>query len=243
MDKSVQITIIIVAAIFVLALIGYFMLSQLMPTNIVTGNGQAQIKAMPDIVAVYFNVETEGKTASEAKDENSEIVDDMIVALLKQGFERKDIVTQNFNVYPNYNWKNGEQEIDGYKASHSIKLEMSTEDADKIGEVIDAGVDAGAGISYINFELSQEKQNEYKAQALKEATEDARIKAESIALGLGKNIGRLVSVSSSSFDYYPWRLYESVGAANVEEAKTATTNIQPGEQEVNAAVTVVYKLK
>jgi len=240
MEKSIQITLIIVAAFVVLALIG---MSQLSSQNTVTGNGQAQIKAMPDLVAVYFNVETKGETASEAKDKNSEIVDDMITAILKLGFERKDITTQNFNVYPNYNWKNGEQEIDGYIASHSLRLEMPTDDSDEIGEVIDAGIDAGAGISYINFELSQEKQNSYKAEALKLATEDAKIKAESIASGLGKELGRLVSVSSSNFDYYPWRLYDAVGAANVEEAKTATTNIQPGEQEISAAVIVVYKLR
>jgi predicted transposase YbfD/YdcC len=42
-------------------------------------------------------------------------------------------------------------------------------------KVIDSGVDAGALLQYINFELSNDKQNEYKAQALREAGEDAKV--------------------------------------------------------------------
>jgi uncharacterized protein YggE len=243
-DKSVQITLIVVLAIMALTGIGYMIFTSLTPSlNTVTGNGQATIEAVPDLVAVYFNVETEGETSKEAKDKNAEIVDDLIISLLKEGFERKDIQTQNFNIYPDYDWNNGNREIKGYRATHSIKIELSTEEFDKIGEVIDAGVDAGAGISYINFELTQEKQNEYKAEALKLAAQDAKIKAESVAEGLGKNLGKLVSVSDSYFNYSPWRIYEMDEGQTVGMAKEATTNIQPGEQEISASVRVIYKLR
>ncbi|MEK6875463.1 MAG: SIMPL domain-containing protein [Nanoarchaeota archaeon] len=245
MDKSVQITLIIVAGIVILGLLIFSGFSNISPSNTVTGNGQANIKAVPDLVGVYFNVQTTGSTSEIATDKNSEIVDNLITELVKQGFERKDIQTTNFNVYPEYNWNSGLQTIKGYKATHSIKVQMSTSDASEIGEVIDAGVDAGAGISYINFELSQEKQNEYKAQALKAAAEDAKIKAQSIAEGLGKRLGSLVSTSDSDFNYSPWRLYEAQGgvAMDAAEAKQATTNIQPGNQDIYASVTATYKLR
>jgi uncharacterized protein YggE len=120
---------------------------------------------------------------------------------------------------------------------------MSTSESDKIGTAIDAGVDAGAAISYINFELSPEKQNQYKSEAIKQAAEDARIKAEALANGVDKELGKLVSVSEGSFGYDPWRVYGAVsGASDAAMAKEATTEIQPSEQEVSASVTVVYKL-
>ena len=241
-EPSVKITLIVSGIIIFLALLGLFVFFQLRPGNTVNVNGQAQVKAVPDLVSVYFNVETNGTNAKEAKDKNAEIVDKIITALLKEGFERKDIVTENFNIYPDYTWENGKQESNGYKAIHSIKIQLSTKNTDKIGEVIDIGVDSGALISYINFELSQEKQNQYKADALKQATQDARIKAESIASGLGKRVGSIVSVSDSSFDYYPWRIYEATASGGVVEAKSATTNIQPGEREINAQVAVVFKI-
>jgi uncharacterized protein YggE len=241
MESSVKITLIIVSAVILLALIGVAVYLQGRAGNTMDVQGIAQIKAVPDLVSVYFSVDTNASTAKEAKDKNAEIVDAMTTALVKEGLERKDIVTENFNVYPEYTWENNRQEFKGYRAVHNIKVQLSTDKTDKIGEVIDAGVDSGAGISYINFELSQEKQNEYKAEALKQATEDARIKAESIAEGLGKRVGRVVSVSSSEFDYYPWPIYEYAGGG-VAEAKAATTNIQPGEQDITGRVSVVFKI-
>ncbi len=243
MENSLKITLIIVSAIIFLVLFGVLAYFQVNPSQTVSSTGIAIVKAVPDLVSVYFNVETEGETAKEATDKNAEMVDDLTVALIRQGFERKDIVTENFNVYPNYVWENRERKQEGYKANHKIKVKMSTEDSSRIGSVIDAGVDVGVGVSYINFELSQEKQNQYKAEALEKATEDARIKAEGIARGLGKSLGKIVSVSAGEFDYYPWRVFEATAGASAEEVKTATTNIQPGEQEISGRVSVVFVLK
>lgn len=244
MNKSVQMTLIVVAGVIALSIIGIIAFSNFSSANTVTGNGQATIKTMPDLIGVYFSVQTEGNTSKEATDANSEIVDELITELIKQGFERSQIQTSGFSVYPNYEWSNGKRIEKGYMAIHSIKIELSTSDTGKIGDVIDTGVNAGAGISYISFELSQEKQNQYKAEALKQAAEDAKIKAEAIADGLGKRLGRLVSTSDNNFYYYPWRLYEAQGGVTMDasEAKQATTNIQPGDQEIYASVTAVFKL-
>lgn len=246
MEKSVKITLMIVSTVIVLALIGVFAAMQLSPVSghTINVNGNAQIEATPDIVSVYFNVQTRGTTAEEAKNKNSDIVDSVITNLVKLGFERKEITTQDYNIYPDYQWINNQRQDNGYVATHSIRLEMPTSDSGKIGSAIDAGVNAGAGISYINFELSPAKQNEYKAQALRLATEDARIKAESIASGLGKRLGSIQSVSDSGFNYNPWQLYANsdVAMSGAAEAKAAATSIQPGDKTISAQVTVVYKI-
>lgn len=244
LDKSVQITLIIVLGVLVLG----FMLYSSMPTtsaNTVTGNGQATIKVMPDLVKVYFNVETRADTSSEATDENAKIVEDLKEGLVNKGFEESQIQTTNFNVYPDYIWTNNQRKDNGYVATHSIVVEMSSEEVDKIGQVVDAGVGAGAGISYISFELSQELQNQYKAEALSLAAQDARTKAEAIANGLGKKLGKLVSTSGNDFNYYPWRVYSAAeGTASMDSAaiKEEATSITPGDQEVSASVTAVFKL-
>jgi uncharacterized protein YggE len=244
MDKSVQKTWIIVGGIVFLAILGLAAFSSFSLNNTVTGNGQATVKVVPDLIGVYFNVETSGTTSQQATEANSEIVDSLTSKLTDLGLSKSQIQTTGFSVYPDYDWVNGQRVSKGYKATHSIRVELETSDSAKIGNVIDAGVSAGAGISYINFELSQSKQNTYKAQALKLATEDAKIKAQAIADGLGKRIGRLVSVSDNNFNYYPYALYKSAGSASMdaEEARAATTDIQPGEQEVSASITAIYKL-
>lgn len=245
MEKSVQKTFIITAGIVVVLLTGILVYSNFSSGNTVTGNGQATIKVVPDLVSVYFNVDTKANTSSEATSKNAEIVDKLIAELVSEGLEKDEIQTMNLNVYPIYDQVNGQEISRGFRATHSLKVELPTSDSGKIGDVIDAGVNAGAGISYINFELSQEKQNDYKAQALKSATEDAKIKAQAIVSGLGKNLGRLVSVSDTSFNYYPWPLYTSAEGTTMDAsaAKTATTNISPGEQEVTSSVTAVFKIR
>jgi uncharacterized protein YggE len=119
----------------------------------------------------------------------------------------------------------------------------------KVSKVVDAAVKAEAGISYINFELSPESQNDYKAQALKQASEDAMIKAESIASGFDKEVGRLLSVQTSDFGYYPWNVYaaRSAGGMYMEEdavmAKQVATTIQPGEEEIYASISATFQIK
>ena len=243
MEKSVQITMIIVGAVVILTLLGFAMISQVLPSNTIRVDGESNVEVMPDLVGVYFNIQTFAGSATEAKDKNSEIADEVITALLRERFDREEIVTQSFSVNPNYVWRNGQNKIEGYVAQHFLKLEMSTENIEKIGKAIDAGVNSGATISYINFELSREKQNQYKAQALKEATEDAKIKAEAMAEGLGKKLGSIVSTSDSSFYYSPWMLYGEVRSEGLSVAKEAVTDIQPGEQDINARVSVVYKIR
>lgn len=243
-NNAIVVTSIIAGTIVLLALLGYLAVSGFSSANTVSGDGVASIKVTPDLVSVYFSVDTNGTTSKIATDSNSEIVDDLITELLKQGFERNQIQTISFNVYPDYVWNGQTRTSNGFKTSHSLRVKMSSEETSQLGDVIDAGVTAGAGVSYINFELSTELQNQYKADALKLAAEDAKIKAGAIAEGLGKRLGRLVSTSESSFNYYPWALYESAGTASTDASsiKSVTANIVPGEQEVSANVRATFKL-
>jgi uncharacterized protein YggE len=248
-SDAVKVTSIIVSTIVVLAVIALVIYLNARPEAIaptIASNGVAQLKALPDLVSVYINVETNGSTTKEANDKNSEISDKVITELVKLGLERKDIGTENFNIYPQYDWTNGTQTLIGYQATHSIVVKLNASKIDRVSSIVDAAADAGAFISYINFELSQEKQNQYKADALKAATEDARIKAESIASGLDKKLGDIVSVSDMSFDYYPWPIYAKGDMLSATEANTgarsAVMNIQPGEQDISARVSVTYKI-
>jgi len=244
MEKSVQITLIIVGALILISLIGVFSYGHFFgDKRTVSAEGVSQISVMPDLVTVYFNVETKGVTAKEAKDKNLEIFDKVTTELIKTGFERKEIQTQNFNVYPNYDYSSGRQTQNGYIAMNSMKVEFSADKTDLLGNVIDAVVDSGATLNYINFELSVEKQNDYKTQALGQASKDARLKADGIASGLGMRVGNLVSVSTSNFGYSPWRMYDNVVGASAMEMKTAMMNIQPSEQNINANVQAVFELK
>ena len=245
MDNSVKITLIIAGTVVLLAALGWLAVSLLIaPSNEVNVDGNAEIKVMPDIAAVYFRIETNGSNAGDAGSKNSEIENKVIAALLQQGFARDKITTQNYQTYEDFEYTDSGRKSLGWKAVHSIKIEMTADKISLAGNAIDSVVDNGAIVEGINFELSNSKENEYKKSAITQATLDARAKAEGIAAGLGMKIGRVVSVSTSDWGYRPWSVYDRavMSSAMVEEAKAAVTTIQPGEQTVSASVSVRYKL-
>jgi len=253
-NKAIVITSIIAGVILIIALLALGTITTISPysKDSVTVEGTASIQATPDLLTVYYQIETTEDNASSASDANDEILDKLILELAKEGFVRDELKTQNFNVYPNYEYKNGKQTQNGFRAVHSLKIELSEEEFDKISEVIDAGVNSGAGISYINFELTQELQSQYKAEALELASKDAKVKAEAVVSGFDKKLGKLVSVQVSNYGYSPWniytsRTYEDGGSVNYDEeialAKESVANLTPSEQEITARVSATYKIK
>ncbi len=252
-NNAIIITSIIAGVVLIIALLALNTFNSVVPSskNSVTVQGTSTIKAMPDLVSVYITIQTNGSTSAEATTENTKIYDNLVEELILAGFEEQDLKTESFSVYENSYWDSKDQRSkkDGYIANHYLKVELESEDMNKVSKVVDAAVKAEAGISYINFELSRSSQNEYKAQALKQASEDAMIKADSIASGFNKEVGKLISVQTSDFGYYPWNVYSarSVGGAYMEEdavmAKEAAMSIQPGEEEIYASVTATFQIK
>ncbi len=239
-SNSVKITLIIVIGAIIL---GAIILNSLNPSaqNTVSVAGQSTIHVMPDLVGIYFSVETQSSTIQDASSKNSAIVDNLTNALINDGFSSRDIQTQSYSVYPEYDYSQGTQRLIDYKATHLIRVQLSVNNTEKIGQVVDAGVSAGAGISYINFELSQDNQNKYKAQAIELAAQDAAVKAQAVADGLRKKVGSLVSVSVDNYNYMPWLAVSGAGATP-SQVKTEATNIQPSSQDISASVTAVFKI-
>ena len=247
MEKQVQITLIIVGAVFLLAILAFAYFRFNSADNTITVNGEATTEVAPDLITVYFNVQTTGTTSQEASDANTVIVNKLTDNIVALGFSNSDLKTQSFSIYPNYDYSQSKPVFTGYTATNSLKMEIPIAEKDKTSSVVDAGTSAGAGISYINFELTPALQQSAKTAAIKNASDDANVKAQAIAAGFNKRLGRLVSVSLDQFNYYPRTVYASSdssggGTVGAAEAKQAAANINPSEQEVSAYVTATYKL-
>lgn len=237
MNKSnLILTISVLIVVVVFAGIYFY---QKMPSQTVTATGNSQMSVSPDQATVSLLIQTKDLSAEEAKNRNSIISDNVLTALIKVGIEKKDIETENFNIYPEYDWSNGEQKLKGYAASNYIKI--TTKDFNNVGKIVDASVDAGALVNSINFELSNNKNNEYKAIVLAEASKDAKSKAEAIAQGLGKKLSSLVSVTASDYNYYPYPLYRAETSG--VDAKEVATNLPAKNIDISASTTVTYNIK
>ncbi|MEK6820048.1 MAG: SIMPL domain-containing protein, partial [Nanoarchaeota archaeon] len=71
-DNSVLITLIIVTGVLVMGIMIFAFANSTIYAKTISSTGTATIKVVPDLVVVYFNIQTQGKTSIEAGDENSE---------------------------------------------------------------------------------------------------------------------------------------------------------------------------
>jgi hypothetical protein len=232
-----------VAIVVIIVLAAYFIIQDMKPKATISATGNSQLSVTPDQAVIHFSITTRSKTAQVAKDENALISDKVLMNLLKIGIERKDIETINYNIYPEYDWvyddfKGGTQVLKGYVATN--ELQVTTTNFNDVGKIVDNVVDPGALINYINFELSNDKNNQYKTEALSKASLDAKNRAESVANGLGKKLGSVVSVSTSDYYYNPYPIYREGQATPMKES--IDTNIIPRNLDVSATVSVVYNI-
>ena len=103
-DNSVLITLIIVAGVLILGIIAFAFANNTIYAKTISSTGTATIKVVPDLVVVYFNIQTQGETSAEASDKNTEIYDKMKNFLLIAGISEDEIQTESISVYPEYFW-------------------------------------------------------------------------------------------------------------------------------------------
>lgn len=204
----------------------------------VTGVGDVQVA--PDLARIQLAVETIAPTAQAAGQENARQMDRVIAALVEAGIPREVIETENYSVYPQYVHDDGrEPRISGYQATNRVSLE--TEALQRVGALIDVALRAGANrLEHVGFELKDS--DEAQAAALREAVQQARSSALTIAAALGVRLGVVRDASTAmepvAFDPVVMARMES----QVANAPPPTP-IQPGKQTVNARVVLVFEIE
>lgn len=206
--------------------------------NTISVTETGEVFAKPDLGQITFSAITEKETVSEAMNENSKKMNNVISSLKDQGVEDKDMKTVSFNLYPRYDYIEtgftGRRVLSGFEVRQS--LEVKIRDLDKIGSIIESATETGAN-SVGNLELVIENQEELKNQARDKAVEKAKEKAEELAGSLEVKLGKIVSFSESS--QTPRFATPSFGMGGAE---SASPSIEPGENKIQVSVTVSYQI-
>ena len=195
-------------------------------TITVTGNGT--VDATPDRASFNFGVTTNGATAAEALSRNSAEARAIIAALKKAGVDSSDIQTTQVSLWPQTS-SNG-RVITGYQASNSVQV---TAALGKSGSLVDAAVGAGANNVEGPSLDTADKASLYN-QALKQALDAAKGKAQAIANASGLTLGAALKVREGGA---PTPIV--YGEALASRAAAAPP-IEAGTQKIEASVTVTY---
>jgi len=114
-------------------------------------------------------------------------------------------------------------------------VQVTLDDLEKIGGVIDAAAQAGANhVQGIQFTLRD--QDAVRAEALREAATRARAQAEVLAAALGLKVVRVLSAEENSPRFMPIN-HPLAGRAAMSSAAVATP-VEAGTLDVAAEVTL-----
>ncbi len=163
------------------------------PQDTVTVTAAGEVEGRPDLASVAFGIAVRADTAEGAMDELAGRQNAVIDALRNLGLTEEQVTTGGVNLGPACRYdRNLERRVcEGYRARTSVHAE--TTDLDRVGAIVDAGVRAGAtSIRGISFERTE--QNEAIREALAEAMDLARTKAEVLATRAGRQLGRAMFI-------------------------------------------------
>lgn len=201
----------------------------------VSGNGEVTVK--PDVAFINMGVTTRDPSASKVQTDNAAAMNAVIAAIKAAGIDEKDIRTSAFNMYPVVNYETQPQTITGYEINNTVSVTIN--DLTKVGDVITAGMGAGANTTNgISFSL-KDSDAAYQ-EALKLAIAKAEAKAKTMADAAKIKLGAPASISEGSVNI----VYPTMERADlVKAADSIGGTIQAGELKVTASVSIVYEIK
>ncbi len=198
----------------------------------ITVSATGAVTLVPDVARVGLGVTVTKPTVKAARDAAGTAMNAIIASLKALGIDDKDIKTTSIDLSPQYS-NASPAKIVGYRMSQ--QLQVTVRDLDKAGDVVDTATAKGAtDVNGLWFEVAD------PAKAMDEARADAiakaRTSAGAMASAAGVTLKGVVSISESSA-YYPGPYYGVAGARD-----EAATPVQPGTQDVQATVTVVFEI-
>ena len=196
----------------------------------VSATGEAHVN--PDRATIFVGVQSRGATAAAAGADNARRQRAVLDTLRALGISGDRVSTMNYNVSPEIQYSpnnSAPPKVVGYTVTNTVRAEITR--LDDVGRVIDAVLGKGANeLSSLQFYSS--KADSARRAALAAAVANARADAEALARAAGGSLGQLAEISSGEPPVRP------IAMPMAKLAAQAATPIEPGQQTVEATVSV-----
>ena len=214
----------------------------------ITLSGHGEVQAVPDVATVYFTISKEAKTVKEAQDAVTEVEKKSLDLLKENNILEKDIKTTSSSFTPKYSYDYGycvtypcprkTPSIVGYTVSESITVKIRN--TDEAGKIIQGlGTLGVTDLSGPNFAIDDEEG--LKAEARKQAIDDAKEKAKVLAKDLGVKLGKVVSFNESGD--YPMPYYAEMDMVKSVSSGVSTPTLPKGENTISSDVSITYEIR
>ena len=203
---------------------------------VIVTQGEASLKRAPDQAWVSISAEARAQKPADAQQKAADAMSTLQAALKRVGLPADSIKTINFSLQPDMEYVAGSSRLKGYVVVNQIEVRVDA--LDKIGDVLDAAGTSGAtSISGLRFDLKDRAAVE--REALKQAVQDAMLRAQSMAAGAGRTLGPILRVEEQRGGGPMPREIMTLAA----RAPAAQTPISPGETEIRAHVVLTVAIR
>lgn len=197
--------------------------------------GQGIVLAQPDTAHITLGVDVSDQSLANAQAEAARRMDAVVARLKADGIADSDIHTTAYNLNPQYD---NQQTLRGYQIQNLVDVRSTN--VNNLGPLIDDAIGAGASRVYgIRFEASN--MQDLKNQARDQAMQNARAKADQLALDGGVSLGKPLAINES--DPSGTTPVRAPAAAPAAAQSAPQTPIQPGELQVQTTVQVTWSIQ
>ena len=205
----------------------------------VTGNGS--VTGEPDIATLHLGVSVEKESVEEAREEAASAMTAVIDSLKANDIVANDIQTENFSIYPQYNYTDNGRELRGYSVNNTVSAKVR--ELESLSDIIDDAAKAGGDIVVVNsIQFMIEDPTPLQGQARALAVKHAEAKAQTLAEASGVTLGKPITITETSHAGGPPIAYAAEAAFSDDSARSATP-IEAGELTVTVNITVVYEIE
>lgn len=200
----------------------------------IVASGVGTASADPDLAVISVAVNSFSRSADSARAMTAERVNDLLAALDEAGVADDAVTTTSYSLTPQYDYRDGTTRTIGYRAVHSMQIEVAPDDA---GRIVDVSVGAAdVEVWSVSFTLTDERRNELRTEAIAAAVNFAKNDADAAATAAGLTVVGVESINiGSQPSYGPYPYYAEA------RAEDSSTTFNPGPVTVSATVTVTYR--
>ena len=199
-------------------------------------SGEGKIKVVPDQVFISIAVETKGTNATDVKKQNDVTIEKVLQFITKFKVPKSDVQTKSISLNPQYDY---EKKKRNYNATQTIEILLKNiMQYDSLMEgLVDAGINRINGVEFKTSKLI-----EYQSEARKLAMKEAKSKAEDYVSVLGQKVGKAVTITDNTQNYYPQPMYALKSMA-LDQAEAPRETLAIGEIIISASVNVSFLLE
>lgn len=206
-------------------------------TRTMTVRGAGEVLVAPDLATVRLGLTHQAESAAEAQNEVNRVAGRILEVIRGLGIPEESIRTVDLSlhaIYASVRRPDDQPRIIGYRASNVVAVR--TDDLERVGPIIDAGLQAGANrVEGVQFGLASDESA--RREALQRAADDARRKAEALAEAMGV---RLLEVDEINEEGVTVPVREAFLERTM--AMDASTPVSPGQLSVSARVSLKYSI-